>query len=144
MEVDLIGRRTEVVTRLIYYPFIIITLLVLARSSTFDNWTTPPQLVVVFGLTMVIALAAAIALRLAVENSRGAALDHLTAKLQRAEQVGEERIAAEIRILIGRVRDTRRGAFSPFSQQPWLKAVLIPLGSLSAVPILEFLSAASL
>ncbi|HQR53243.1 MAG TPA: hypothetical protein PLZ79_08215, partial [Burkholderiales bacterium] len=144
VEVDLIGRRTEVVTRLIYYPFVIVTLLVLARSSTFDNWTTPPQLVFVFGLTMVIALATAIALRLAVENARGAALDHLTAKLQRAEQVGEERIAAEIRILIERVRDTRRGAFSPFSQQPWLKAVLIPLGSLSAVPILEFLSAASL
>jgi hypothetical protein len=144
VEVDLIGRRTEVVTRLIYYPFIVITLLVLARSPTFDNWTTPPQLVVVFGLTIVIALTTAIALRLAVESARGAALDHLTTKLQRAEQVGEDRIAAEIRILIERVRDTKRGAFCPFSQQPWLKAVLIPLGSLSAVPILEFLAAASL
>jgi hypothetical protein len=144
VEVNLIGQRTEVVTRLIYYPFIIITLLVLARSSTFDNWTTPPQLIAVFGLSIVIALAAAVALRLAAENARGAALDNLTAKLLRAEQVGEERIAAEIRILIDRVRDTRQGAFCPFSQQPWLKAVLIPLGSLSAVPILEFLAAASL
>ena len=144
VEVNLIGQRTEVVTRLIYYPFIIITLLILARSSTFDNWTTPPQLVAVFGLSILIALATAIALRLAAENARGAALDNLTAKLLRAEQIGEERIAAEIRILIDRVRDTKQGAFCPFSQQPWLKAVLIPLGSLSAVPILEFLSAASL
>lgn len=143
VEVDLIGRRTEVVTQLIYYPFIIITLLILARSSTFDNWTTPPQLIVVFGLSILIALSTAIALRLAAEKARGAALDNLTAKLLRAEQIGEERIAAEIRILIDRVRDTKQGAFRPFSQQPWLKAVLIPLGSLSAVPILEFLSAAS-
>ena len=144
VEVDLIGRRTEVVTQLIYYPFIIITLLILARSSTFDNWTTPPQLIVVFGLSILIALGTAIALRLAAEKARGAALDNLTAKLLRAEQIGEERIAVEIRILIDRVRDTKQGAFCPFSQQPWLKAVLIPLGSLSAVPILEFLSAASL
>ena len=83
-------------------------------------------------------------LLLAEKDATGAALDHLTTKLQRAEQVGEDRIAAEIRILIERVRDTKRGAFCPFSQQPWLKAVLIPLGSLSAVPILEFLAAASL
>jgi len=144
VEVDLIGRRTEVVTQLIYYPFIVITLLVLARSSTFDNWTTPPQLVAVFGLSILIALTTAIALRLAAENARGVALDNLTAKLLRAEQVGEERIAAEIRILIDRVRSTKQGAFCPFSQQPWLKAALIPLGSLSAVPILEFLAAASL
>jgi hypothetical protein len=144
VEVTLIGRRTEVVTRLIYAPFVIITLLILARSSAFDNWTTPPQLVVVFGLSIVIALCTAVALRFAAEKARGAALDSLTAKLLRAEQVGEQRIAAELRILIDRVRDTKQGAFCPFSQQPWLKAVLIPIGSLSAVPILDFLAAASL
>ncbi|MET0218201.1 MAG: hypothetical protein ABW205_09795, partial [Burkholderiales bacterium] len=144
VEIDLIGQRTEVVTRLIYYPFIITTLLALARSSTFDNWSTPPALIVTFGLSILIALSTAVTLRMAAERARGAALDSLTNKLQRAEQLGEERIAAEIRILIDRVRDTNQGAFCPFSQQPWLKAVLIPLGSLSAVPILEFLAAASL
>jgi hypothetical protein len=143
VEIDLIGRRTAVVTELIYYPFVVITLLILARSPTFDNWTTPPVLVIVFGLSILIALGTAITLRRTVEKARGVAIDSLISKLQRAEQVGEARIAAEIRILIDRVRDSKVGAFCPFSQQPWVKALLIPLGSLSAVPILDFLAAAS-
>jgi uncharacterized membrane protein len=144
VEIDLIGRRTAVVTELIYYPFIVVTLLILARSPTFDNWNTPPVLVIVFGLSIVIALCTAMTLRWTVEKARGVAIDSLITKLQRAEQVGEERIAAEIRILIDRVRDSKAGAFCPFSQQPWVKALLIPLGSLSAVPILDFLAAASI
>jgi hypothetical protein len=41
------------------------------------------------------------------------------------------------------VESYRVGAFCPFTQQAWLKALLIPIGSLSAVPILEFLFATS-
>ena len=38
-----------------------------------------------------------------------------------------------------RVEDLREGAFSPYSQQPVVRAMLLPLGSLGGTALLEYL-----
>jgi hypothetical protein len=142
--IELIGRRTEMVTRLIYYPFLILTLLVLARNTIFDNWTFPPALVITLFAGLAIAITCALHLRSTAEKARRRTLDSLGEKLLIAQQANGRPLEGPMRTLIERVETYRVGAFCPFTQQPWLKALLIPIGSLSALPILEFLLAMGL
>jgi hypothetical protein len=84
--IELIGRRTEMVTRLIYYPFLILTLLVLARNTIFDNWTFPPALVITLLAGLAIAITCALHLRSTAEKARRRTLDGLGEKLLIAQQ----------------------------------------------------------
>jgi hypothetical protein len=143
LDIGLIGRRTEMVTRLIYYPFLIMTLMLLARSAIFDNWGFPPALLIATLVGLSIAIACALHLRSEAEMARRVAIESLNRKLLIAQQEQERALEGPIRTLIGWVESYRVGAFCPFTQQAWLKALLIPIGSLSAVPILEFLFATS-
>jgi len=139
LDVEFIGRRTEMVTRLIYYPFLIMTLMTLARSALFDNWGYPPALIIALSLGLAIAIGCAVHLRSVAEKARRAAVDSLGRKLLVAQQDKECNLDGPIRTLIEWVERYRVGAFCPFAQQAWVKALLIPIGSLSALPILDFL-----
>jgi len=41
--------------------------------------------------------------------------------------------------MLRRVEELRDGAFSPFSQQPLVRAMLLPLGSFGGTALLEYL-----
>ena len=38
IDLELVARRTRCVAALIYYPFIVLSLMILARSAFFDDW----------------------------------------------------------------------------------------------------------
>jgi hypothetical protein len=46
--------------------------------------------------------------------------------------------AEQIAMLMNRIRETREGAFAPFSQQPALQALLLPFGGYGSVQLMEF------
>ncbi|WP_256661685.1 hypothetical protein [Pseudomonas sp. F01002] len=52
-----------------------------SRSSLFDNWPTPPNLVISYLLTALVLLVSALSLRRAAEKSRTLALQRLDAYL---------------------------------------------------------------
>jgi hypothetical protein len=58
-DILLISKRTEAVGGLIYYPFVILSLLIVARLNYFDNWTWSPVLVAALSLHFSLALYAA-------------------------------------------------------------------------------------
>src|SRR5205807_4708096 len=76
-EIFFVAQRTQVVAPLIWYPLIVLTLLVLARSSFFDNWTWPIGLVLIYAITAAWAVGSAILLRRAAEQLRETALNDL-------------------------------------------------------------------
>jgi len=45
--------------------------------------------------------------------------------------------AVQIEVLLNRVQTIREGAFSPISQQPLIRALLLPLGTYSGVALLQ-------
>src|SRR5207244_11847418 len=49
-ELFFVAQRTQVVARLIWYPLLVLTLRVIARSSVFDNWTWPPSLILLVAI----------------------------------------------------------------------------------------------
>jgi hypothetical protein len=76
-EIFFVEQRTQVVAPLIWYPLLVLTLVVVARSSLFDNWTWPPGLMLIIGITAAWALGSAILLRRAAEHLRETALSDL-------------------------------------------------------------------
>jgi hypothetical protein len=140
-----VARRTQAVARLVYYPFIVIALMVLSRSALFDNWSTPIGLVIVVTSSVAIVMACAILLRLAAERLRRRAVWRLTntkVKLK-AQGAADSKVADQIDVLIGQIRAFDTGAFAPYSQQPIVKAVLLPLTSYGGAALVEYLSIAN-
>ncbi len=123
-EIFFVAQRTQAVAPLIWYPLLVLTLLVVARSSFFDNWTWPASLVLVFAITGAWALGSAILLRRAAEQLRETALNDL----RRFRLLGRD-VEAKRQMfdqLIAEIRDLKTGAFAPLTDQPFIRAVLFP------------------
>lgn len=146
IDLQFAARRTRVVTRLIYYPFIVLSLLLVARHRAFDDWKLPWLLIGMGLLSLAIVLACAVALRRSVEQSRQAALREVDHALLRvaAPQAAEPVATPQLQWLRREIDALREGAFAPFSQQPLLKAVLLPFATLGGTAVLDYLALANL
>ena len=123
-EIFFVAQRTQAVAPLIWYPLLVLTLMVVARSSFFDNWTWPASLILIFAITGAWALGSAILLRRAAEQLRDIALNDL----RRFRLLGREAEAKRQMFddLIAEIRDMKTGAFAPLTDQPFIRAVLFP------------------
>lgn len=174
IDLRFIARRTACVTRLIYLPFVVLSLLLVSRSRFFDDWTMPIGGIVIAGLGAVIMLGCAVVLRTAAERSRGEALrmaQNLLMRLSGLPQAapsaprpasvvtpagsgtvaqaplppgGSQPTLQQVELLIRHIQDLREGAFAPFSQQPLLKAIVLPFATLGGTSLLDYLSLARL
>ncbi len=132
-EIFFVAQRTQAVAPLIWYPLLVLTLLVVARSSFFDNWTWPASLLLISAITAAWALGSAILLRRAAEQLRETALNDL----RRFRLLGRE-VAAKRETfdeLIAEIRDLKTGAFAPLTDQPFMRAVLFPGAGLGLLAV---------
>jgi hypothetical protein len=140
--IDLIflSKRTKYITTLIYYPFLVIALLIVSRSRLFANYGASIPDLTTMGVGVLIVTACAVALRWSAEASRSKARRRLNDHLVAARSSKDEGSrAGQLEMLLHRVEELRDGAFSPFSQQPLVRAMLLPLGSLGGTALLEYL-----
>jgi hypothetical protein len=120
MKIELIAQRTEVVNRLVRYPFIVLLIMMVARNHYFDSWHFPLTMVVGWAVNVSLAVAAALLLYRAAEQARNAGL----ARLNQLVLEGLDRGAAGepdvklTRQVIEDVEAVGRGAFVPLWQQP--------------------------
>ncbi|MBT2327091.1 hypothetical protein J7E62_32955 [Variovorax paradoxus] len=152
IDLQFIALRTRCVTRLIYYPFIVISLLLLSRSPAFDHWPLPGGTLALAAIGAAVALGCAMALRLAAEASRRKALDLVKDALMRANgkppatspladgTLLDQPTAKQLELLQAHMQNLREGAFAPFWQQPLLKAVLLPFATIGGTTLLDYLA----
>ena len=90
-------------------------------------------------------MACAIMLRLAAERLRRRAIWRLTnIKLKlNAQGAADSKVADQIDVMIAQIRAFDTGAFAPYSQQPIVRAVLLPLTSYGGAALVEYLSIAN-
>lgn len=132
-DIVFVAERTEVVARLIWYPLIVLSLMVLARSSLFDNWSWPPGLIMIFGVNAMWAIGSAIYLRRTAEQLRGTAIENLDRlRLASYKQFYKRRTFEE---LLSEIRTLKKGAFAPLSEQPFIRAILVPSGGLGLLAV---------
>ena len=141
-----IAERTSVVAPLIYYPFIVISLMIVSRSAVFANWNMPIGLILVISGSVIIVSGCAIWLRICAESARKKAIEDLTLETIRLNSAGgdDKQTAEQLDIMIAEIRGLRAGAFAPYSQQPFLTALLFPLGSFGGTALVEYLTMANL
>lgn len=139
---QLVARHTRVVGNLIYYPFILLLLMMVARHSVFDNYDWPPSLVVIFLVGFGLATACGLGLRVAAERMRGTFLGRLEHELAVRSALREEQKELEV---VARTREAiqteQGGSFGPFAQNPVLRALLIPLGGIGSISAVELILA---
>ncbi len=56
IDIEVIGKRTKVVGKLIFYPFLLLFLMIFSRSTLFDRWTWPIPLILVFAANSAYAI----------------------------------------------------------------------------------------
>ena len=162
LDVQFAAKHTKETARLIFVPFIIQALILLSRSSLFDNWSWPPVLVLIFILSAASALAGSVVLRRAAAKVRKAAEEGiekslLDAKVQQhnaggpageqqtqttTQQQGTVRVwNAKQRVEVftrmkERIRAEHGGAYGRFFQDPALVAILLPTGVFGMLQVL--------
>jgi hypothetical protein len=139
LDVQLVAGVTEPIGRLLYWPFVVIALLILSRISWFDDWGWPLSFLLVFGALVGYAVYSVVKLRRAAERTRTHAADQLRGQLLRARGKSSPR-ADSLRDALAQLDDERRGAFASALQHPVLRAFLIPSGGLGVWGLLELIA----
>src|SRR5262245_37983206 len=115
LDIKLIAARTAVTGPLIYWPFLLLALMIVSRLQYFDDWDFPITLIVVFALNAAGAIFAALTLRQSAEYARTRALETLHKLLYEAtiSTEGKETPAPRDRALGGDREEGDRGGREP-------------------------------
>ncbi len=144
IDIQVICRRTEVIGKLIVYPFIVLLVGMVSLNGYFDNWQWSPAAMLFFGFILAYAIFCAVVLRRAAERARGKAIARLehdlsAAYISRAKK--DQGKVDQIQLMITEIRELKRGAFAPFFQHPIVRAIVIPFGGVGTVALLDVLIA---
>lgn len=137
-DILLIARRTKAVGNQIYYPFIILSLLIVARLNCFDNWTWSRSLVVIISMHFLLALYAAWRLPKIAKQYR----DDVLARMKRRQRqafMREKRTPEAIDTMITEIQTTHQGAFAFLWEQPAIRALLLPSGGVGLLTLWQYL-----
>ncbi len=140
IDLRLIAELTERVGRLIYYPFIIMFVLIISRNRVWDNWDWPVPLIAIFILNLLLAVWSVLILQRAARRARALGIESLEIKLnhlERSEAKSEEAQSIQQgKKLLEEMRELRSGAFVPAWENPILGAILVPSGGTVLIEIL--------
>lgn len=137
-DVLFIARRTEAIGNLIYYPFIVLSLLILSRLSYFANWTWNSGLVTALSIHFLLALYAAWRLPKAARQYREIVLERMEQR-RREDLTDSEKKSDASEIVMQDVRSTHQGAFAYLWEQPAVRALLFPSGGLGLTTLMQWL-----
>ena len=154
IDLDFVAKRTRCIGSLIYYPFVLIALLMVSRSTVFANYAPSLTNLVAAGISLSVVFGCAILLWWAATAARNTAKQNLTdgiiaagvipprlltraATQRKMTRDSNPRYAEQLETLWSRVDQLNDGAFRPFSQQPLVRALLWPLGSFGWTNLIE-------
>ena len=138
IDLDFVAKRTKCIGSLIYFPFVLIALLIVSRSNIFANYAPSLTILIAQGISLSIAFSCAIMLCWVARATRDVAKQNLMEGIIRAKDAESNlQLAGQLETLLIRVAQLNDGAFSPFSQQPLVKALLFPLSSAGWVALIE-------
>ncbi len=126
LNLRLIARRTAAVAQLVWYPSLIIAALALiSLTSDFKDFQFANKPVALLAGACVV-IASAVALRCAAEFWRARARHQLEDERFLAQSNSSIQSGPQLDSLLERVKAPNEGAFAPYSEQPIVRAVLVP------------------
>ena len=141
LDIQFIGQLTKNIANLVYYPAIVLFLLIVARTHFFDDWQWPGALVIIFVFNASWPLISAFLLQDAATEAREDALEKLGTKIATAKVDGKDvEHVKPLEELQKRVLDYREGAFTNYLDNPALKALLVPFTGAGIINIVNLLT----
>jgi hypothetical protein len=140
--VEFIAKRTAVISAMIYYPFVVVFLMGVARHSYFDRWDFPLGLMAIFGLNAAYAFGNGVFLRRSAEQAKRAAVAQLKSRLDglSGEVVFKKEKREQVERMAALIEDYQEGAFLPFTRHPLFGAIALPTGGTGLLFLLEYLA----
>ena len=141
IDVQVVARRSAPVARLVIGPFVVLALLVVARSRLFDNWALTPAIAVGVCFYVAALIGLTVLLKQSAEATRKRALESMQADLRWLAGSGKplSDLVEPFKRLIAQVENNQQGAFASFFEQPLLKAMLVPLGGAGGTQLFDYL-----
>ena len=141
IDVRLIADWTAVSAPLVYYPAMVIVLMLVSRSTLFDAWDMPIGLLLVFVISGLYTLACALTLRRVAERTRAGCVETLSDAIFGAtgQPDAQSSPIERLKLLRQEVESIRRGAFLPFNQQPVVKAIFLAISSGAGLVVAQYL-----
>jgi hypothetical protein len=138
IDTQLIAELTERIGRLVYYPSLILLVLLISRNSWWELWPWPWALIVIYVLNLLLAVSCILILQKAAIRARNRCIASLDAKLKSLRITIEKPPVAQFNLgeqLLEDVRSIRRGAFVPFWENPAVGAILVPSGGVALLEL---------
>lgn len=141
IDVQIVARRSAPVARLVIGPFVVLALLVVARSRLFDNWSLTTAIAIGVCFYVAVLIGITLLLKRAAETTRRHAIASMQADLRWLAGSGKplSDLVEPYKRLIASVENEQAGAFAPFFDQPLLKALLVPLGGAGGTQLFDYL-----
>ena len=136
-----IGRHSEDVERTMYFPGVLLFLLILSRSSLFDAWRWPIALIIMSSVCGVILIWGTLLMRRSARATMRSAVRRV--RDLRHEAVGDESKIEDLSHYLEEIRGEHRGAFRPFLQTPLVRFLLLPFAGLGSLPLIERLASSA-
>ena len=131
IDIRLIAERTRAVSPLVIYPFIAISLMMLARINYFDYSGWPVGVIFFYTCLLLFAVVAALNLYRAAEDARETAAKKLRNKHMHLKASGSRKLAQIAHDTMEDIEHQHEGAFAPLWRNPLIASLLLPSGSLS-------------
>jgi len=130
MTMRLIAKRTEAVGKQIFYPFIVLSLILIARTHYFDDWRASIHFIALLScLGLLYTWSVAVTLRRQAEKTRKKIIDDFSKKLiQAVARDPKDTLVEQLKFVLEEIKKIDQGAFAPLTQQPLLRALLVPFG----------------
>jgi succinate dehydrogenase hydrophobic anchor subunit len=141
IDIQVVAQITQRVAPLIIWPFVVLALLIVARSRLFDNWALTVPIALGAGAYLIWLVVLAVALKQSSEHIRQRSLARMKEDLRWLQGSSAEwkELAQPFEGLIEAVESHRTGAFANLFDQPLFKALLVPLGTAGGAHWIEWL-----
>jgi hypothetical protein len=141
IDIQFIAAHTKEIGKLVYYPAIILILMIFARSKIFDNWNMSLGLVLIFLSSAGLTLICALYLRRTAEHARQAVSRQISSMLiglsSRTEEAART-LEKQACIALKQIQEINEGAFLPLVQEPAVQALMLPFGGWGGITLLEY------
>jgi len=135
----LIGKRTDISDELIYFPFSIMAVGLLSRARIFDNWDFPLTLMSLFIYGAGYLFYKAWCIQREAKKCKEEVIGKLKTRQIHYKVQGQSYLEELTSLLIEDTQNYKQGAFLPFIEHPFFKAMLLPFSGFGAMALLEYL-----
>ena len=135
LKMDLLVHFTECLRPIAVLPFILMFLLILARSTVLEGWVWTPKVVGFYAVLSLFVLTRAVRFQFEAVRAKDSILSSLDE--WRHKNWNQPNVLSRIEITRGTINGINKGAFVPWTRQPILQSLLLPVGAYGVVILVD-------